>query len=153
MTYDRQLLKDELKRDEEVRQYPYSDGTGKPPILPPRADGKPSKLTIGCGWNLTDNGLPPIIIDQLLDIGIDQAARDVHALLPEWEDLSDARQRALLNLAFNMGRNTLAQFRIFLRAMQDGEFEAAAVALKDSRWFTQVGKDRSDHLLKKIVEG
>mgnify|MGYP001574590181 CR=1 FL=1 len=152
MTYDRQALKEELKRDEGNKRFLYDDNTGEPPALT-FMNGRAGKLTGGVGWNFTDNGLPPFIVDQLLDLGIDQAALDVHALLPEWENLSDARQRVLLNLAFNMGRNTLAQFRIFLRAMQDGEFEAAAVALKDSRWFTQVGKDRSDHLLKKIVEG
>src|SRR3990167_4486964 len=91
--FDRFRLKEELKRDEDNKQFPYEDTVGK--------------LTIGVGHNLTDLGLPPQIVDALLDLDIHQAARDVHAIYPEWETLSDARQRVLLNMSFNLGRTRL----------------------------------------------
>lgn len=131
-------LKDELKRDEGVRQFPYTDSVGK--------------LTIGVGWNLTDNGIPENVIDALLDLGIAQAARDVAAIYPEWESLTDNRQRVLLNMAFNMGRARLAGFVNMFRNLRDMDYEKAAEEMMDSRWSRQVGP-RAQRLQLMMKEG
>ncbi len=124
---NRETLAEELRRDEAVRTEVYTDSVGK--------------LTIGVGWNLTDNGLPMSIIDNLLDIGMDTALVDAQALVSEgvFEKLCDARQRVLCNMAFNMGRPVLATFKRFLAAVRENDWELAALEMLDSRWARQVG--------------
>ena len=97
------------------------------------------KLTIGVGWNLTDNGLPESIIDALLDEGIKQAQRDARAVCSVFDDLSDARQRVLVNMAFNLGRAGLAGFKNTLAQIAAGDYERAADNMLLSKWATQVG--------------
>jgi len=57
-----------------------------------------------------------------------------------WGNLSDTRKRAVIDLAFNLGRSRLAAFSKFLSAMRDCNFSTAAVELRDSKWFSQVGR-------------
>lgn len=135
---DRILLKAELKRDEGVRSKPYVDTVGK--------------ITIGVGRNLTDKGLSATEIDLLLESDIDQAARDVHAIYPEWEALSEQRQRVLVNMAFNLGRARLAQFMGMLSALRAMDYEKAAEEMMDSRWAKQVG-ERAQRLQLMMREG
>jgi lysozyme len=56
-----------------------------------------------------------------------------------YDSLDDVRQRILVNLAFNMG-NKLLQFKNTLKAVQNRQFGVAAEGLRNSKWFTQVGK-------------
>ena len=71
--------------------------------------------TIGTGWNLEANGLPPDLAERLLDISIAQAVRDVDALAKsfrvDWRSFTSRRQEALLNMAFQMGRDGLGGFK------------------------------------------
>ncbi len=46
---------------------------------------------------------------------------------------------ALNDMAFNMGKPRLSQFKKMLAAVDYGKFEQAAVEAKDSRWYKQVG--------------
>lgn len=57
-----------------------------------------------------------------------------------WADLSDVRKRAVVDLAYNLGPTRLAKFTNFLSAMNSGNFDKAAVELRNSKWYTQVGK-------------
>ena len=124
--YDRQMLRAELSRDEGRKQFPYRDSEGI--------------LTIGVGWNLEANGLPENIIDMLLDLGIQRAETDLGVLYPGWrEHLNAARQRALLNMAFNLGRLRLAKFHNMWQAIRDHDWDRAALEMLDSKWARQVG--------------
>lgn len=57
-----------------------------------------------------------------------------------WGDLTDIRKRACADLCYNMGENRLSKFKNFIAAMKAGNYDAAGVALKNSVWYTQVGK-------------
>jgi len=135
--YSQGELRSELRRDEGCKLFPYVDTAGK--------------LTIGVGWNLSDNGLPTFIVEELLTEGIQRAKEVVEGLLPEWQELSDARQRVLLNMAYNLGRK-LGGFRRFLGAVEADDFEAAASEMRRSRWAKQVGK-RAERLATMMEEG
>ena len=135
--YSQDKLRAELRRDEGYRRFPYTDTTGN--------------LTIGVGWNLSANGLPDFVIEQLLDIGVTQARQVVSEALPEWRTLSDARQRVLINMGYNLG-NKLKSFRRTLAAVKRGDYEAAARGMLRSRWAKQVG-DRAKRLAKMMQEG
>ncbi|MDE1145655.1 MAG: glycoside hydrolase family protein [Azospirillaceae bacterium] len=119
------LLVTDLRRDEGVRLKPYTDTVGK--------------LTIGVGRNLTDTGLSAAEVDVLLTNDITAVADGLERSLPWSRALSEARQRALANMAFNMGLPTLLTFHTTLGHLQAGRFDQAADAALASKWASQVG--------------
>jgi len=77
-------------------------------------------------------------VDWLLDGDVELALQDARAVVPNFDDLSDARQAVLVDMAFCLGRFRLASFKRMRAAIAAGEFEAAADEMIDSRWFRQV---------------
>lgn len=57
-----------------------------------------------------------------------------------WDDLSDTRKRALVDLSYNLGPKKLSQFKNFKKSMCEKDYAGAAAALKDSKWYSQVGR-------------
>ena len=55
-------------------------------------------------------------------------------------------------MCFNLGINRLLNFKKFLGALQEHDFETAAIEMMDSRWATQVGP-RSTRLRDRILKG
>lgn len=117
------------------------------------------KLTAGVGRNLDDN---PLSAEECRQLGIsnDQARRhgftrdqaladlrngvakceaDLDRRLPWWRGLSDARQRVLLNMCFNLGVNRLLDFGNTLKMIEAGQWSAASVNMLKSLWARQVG--------------
>lgn len=113
-----------LERHEGYRSTPYLDSVGV--------------QTIGIGHNLTKplsrNAILQILRDDLAD-----ATDDCLHAFPWFSELSEPRQRAMLNLCFNLGLPKLQKFPRFLAAMSLGEYETAANELQNSLWFKQVG--------------
>lgn len=131
-------LRSELTLDEGRRKFPYVDTVGK--------------LTIGVGWNLTDRGLPNDIIDQLLQIAVIEAERSVRAAFPQFENITERRQRALVNMAFNLGMPRLRGFKKMWAAILDDNWGKAAHEALDSKWARQVG-DRARRLAEMLRSG
>jgi len=129
-------IKKQLTVHEGRKSFPYQDTVGK--------------VTIGVGWNLTDNGLPDSIIDDLLDLSIGKAELDLDETFPWWRDLDEVRQRVLLDMCFNMGINKLAKFKRTLGAIRQQKWNEAAEFMLDSLWATQVGKraKRLAHMMR-----
>lgn len=158
ISYNRATLRDELVRDEGLRLRVYRCTAGK--------------LTIGVGRNLDDVGIRPhetkeLGIDKasviakgltrnqaffLLDSDIDVVEQQLDHRLPWWRSLSDARQRVLLNMAFNLGIVGLLGFRNTLAFIKAGSFPAAAAGMRASLWARQVGK-RAERLAIMMVGG
>ena len=132
------LLKQELKIDEGIRNKPYADTVGK--------------TTIGVGRNLTDVGLSNEEVDYLLNNDINKASKQLFEALPWVVNLSDARQRALVNMAFNLGIKGLLGFINTLNLIQNGKYEEASEAMLKSKWASQVGV-RAKRLSLMIKEG
>lgn len=141
--YNRVALKAELRRDEALRRKLYNDRDGK------EHQSAVGKLTVGVGWNIEDKGLPEDVIETLLDRGIDEAEETLDRIEHRWRLLSvrdQARARALLNMAFNLGEHRLREFKkmwaalanFFATGSADWWTEAAREAL-DSAWARQVG--------------
>lgn len=135
----RQILVDELVHDEGVRKFPYIDTVGT--------------CTIGVGRNLTDKGLSSEEVFVLLDHDLDEAIRDLSATFPWFLALDVVRQRALVNLRFNLGPAGLRRCKRFLSAMATKNYGTAAAELRDSRWFKQVQASRSARVLHQIATG
>lgn len=154
--YNRTQLVAELVRDEDERLRVYRCTS--------------NKQTIGVGRNLDDVGISPaetkalgittasciakgINRDQsraLLSNDIGRTEADLDRNFPWWRTLSDARQRVLLNMTFNMGigrraapgkpaRGMLSFENGTLRAVKEGRFDDAAKGMLASQWAGQVG--------------
>ncbi len=129
-------IETDLIRDEGLRLKPYTDTVGK--------------LTIGVGRNLDDVGISDAEARHLLRNDIMAAVRDLDRNIPWWRDLSEGRQRALLNMCFNMGWPTLSAFRKMLAALRTGDYDTAAAEALDSRWARQVGQ-RADRIAAALI--
>ncbi len=131
-------LQKELERDEGRRNKPYKDSKGI--------------LTIGVGWNLEEKGLPDAIIDQLFCISTNQAREDAESLFKGYNDLTPARQRVVVNMAFNLGRSRLRGFKKMITAVKKEDWKEAATQMLDSKWHDDVGK-RAERLAKMMRSG
>jgi lysozyme len=135
---DMSLMKRELTQDEALRLKPYRCTAGK--------------LTIGVGRNLDDVGITANEADYLLENDIGRAMADLDRALPWWRGLSDSRQRALVNMCFNLGLTRLLGFKGMLSALESGDGAEAAREALDSAWARQVG-GRAQRIAKMLVEG
>ena len=52
---------------------------------------------------------------------------------------SDARQRAILDMIFNLGLGRFLKFKKTVQAIKDQDWDEAAKEAQDSSWFRQVG--------------
>jgi lysozyme len=135
---DQQLLREQLIVHEGKRWKPYTDTMGK--------------LTIGVGHNLTDNGLSDAMVMALLDEDIAEAETDL-ATFSWWAGLSSVRQRALIDIRFNLGADRFRLFKQMIHAVAVGNFIGARQQLIESRWSTQVSGARRDRLQQMLAEG
>lgn len=146
MNFNHKTLCQELERDEGFRQNVYRCTAGK--------------LSIGIGRNLDDVGIRPeetaklgitkasvikngITLPQayaLLESDIADCERSLDRKFPWWRNLTDVRQRVILNMCFNMGIGVLSQFKNTLKAIETGQCETAAVSMGKSKWAKQVGR-------------
>ena len=132
-----QLIAD-LSRDEGLRLKPYLDTVGK--------------FTIGIGRNLDDVGISKEEADFLLSNDIAKVVQGLDGALPWWRDLSEPRQRALANMAFNLGLQGLLKFKTTLGLLKSGDYQGAAKACLESKWASQVGA-RAQRISDLILKG
>lgn len=124
-------LEEELVRDEGEVLHCYQDTLGY--------------WTIGVGQ----------LIDHRKGGGISQAAsrfmlaekiasieKALDARIPWWRTLTDARQRVLVNMAYNLGVAGLMGFVNTLAAAKDGRYEDAAKGIRASKAARQTGGNR-----------
>lgn len=158
---DRAKLQAELRRDEGEELTAYKDSLGYWTIgvghlIDPKKGADPAPF----GVNLCHDGaaITPEQSAQLLDTDIDAKCAELDHALPWWRSLTGARQRALLNMAFNLGvgsaeRGTgLLGFKNTLALIQKGNFEGARRGMLASKWADQVG-DRAKRLAAMMVAG
>jgi len=78
-------------------------------------------------------------IRECLSKDIDIVCDELDMKDPWWRNLDDNRQRVMANMCFNLGITRLLKFKKFLGAMEDRNWDKAAVEMLDSRWAIQVG--------------
>lgn len=121
--------------------------------------------TIGVGRNMDTNPLPKSMqayIDEhgrlelthimaLLEKDIDYAENGARTLFEGFNDFSENRKVAIVDLVFNLGLAGLRKFITFGAAVRNLQWDAAAAALRNSRWYRQVGK-RADGIIALIKD-
>jgi lysozyme len=122
---DKQRLFKQLRTHEGVEKFPYKCTAGY--------------LTIGVGRNIEERGLLDDEIDFLLDNDINIAIDEVAATYDWFFDLSEVRQRVIIDMVFNLGLPRFAQFKNMIAAIEAEDFVQASNEMMDSRWAQQVG--------------
>ena len=96
-------------------------------------------LTIGIGYNL-DAGMPFDEAVLLMRHRIDKIRRALLERLEWFPKLNEARQAALVSMAFQMGIQGLFGFKRALKAVEDGDWDKAGREMLDSKWARQTPK-------------
>lgn len=144
---DDDTLLAELRRDEGVVPHAYNDSLGF--------------LTIGVGRLIDQRkggGLSPDEVDYLLANDVKRSMADLDKYLPWWRNLTEPRQRVLVNMCFNLGIGSstlgsgLLGFKNTLAMIQVGDYEGAAKGMLQSKWARQVG-NRAMRLSAMMREG
>lgn len=149
-----QLLVAELRRDEGEELTAYMDtmglwtvGVGH--LIDPKRGADPAPF----GVDLRGGGkITAAQSEMLLMLDIKSKMAELDRRLPWWRGLSDARQRVLLNMAFNLGTDGLLGFKNTLAAVQSGRYQDAARGMLSSKWASQV-HGRADRLAAMMVQG
>ncbi|MCG7551350.1 hypothetical protein [Pseudoalteromonas sp. Of7M-16] len=137
-----------------------------------------SKLTIGIGRNLDDNGLSAdecAYLDKngvdysdiakmeitediaiyLLQRDLEYVERRLPKLFTNWAELSDVRQDVLRDMAFNLGIQGLSWFARMRKAVETSEWVDATFEMLNSKWSRDVGNcpgERAYTLAKMMIE-
>lgn len=135
---ERDLLRQDLIRDEGLRLTVYQCPAGY--------------STIGVGRNLEGRGISRAEAMLLLDNDINACFDDL-ASFAWWGALSAVRQRALLNLRFQVGSGGFRAFKQMLAALDRRDFAAAAAAARDSKWARTDSPERAARVTKQIDTG
>lgn len=137
-TKDRADLKAQLIRHEGLRLKVYRCSAGY--------------LTVGVGRNLETRGITAAEADLLLDNDIALCERLLEEQFAWYADLDAVRQRALVDLCFNLGMPTLLEFKRALAALAKGDYETAGKEFRRSQWYRQVGV-RGPAIVGMVISG
>lgn len=135
------LLMAELRADEGFVPHAYKDSLGY--------------LTIGIGRLIDKARGGGITIEEAEFLKRNDVARvraGLDARIPWWRRLDPVRQRALQNMAFQLGVDGLAKFTRSLALIQAGAYEEAARALRLSKWAGQT-PERAARVIRMIETG
>lgn len=121
---------EDIKRDEGFKATPYRDTAGL--------------WTIGYGTNI-DSGISHEEAEFLLRSRLSEIVGELDKRKPSWRGHRRSVQRALMNMAYNLGTPRLLGFVKMWAALDKKDYETAAAEALDSRWATQVG-DRATQI-------
>lgn len=96
----------------------------------------------------------PVEDERILSVFHDDyqdAYTDACAVFLNLESQPNGVVRVCVNMAFNLGRTRLSQFKNMIKAVNEGDYKRAADEMVDSRWYHQVGR-RSQELVE-IMRG
>lgn len=134
--------REELKADEGLRLKAYKDSRGF--------------WTIGYGHFL---GNTPCIkeielcgAEQLFEEDFQEAITDTKKVVPFFDALDGPRKGALVNMCFNMGAKALSEFHGTLAALDEGDWDTAALRVMNSRYARQV-KNRANRIAYRLRTG
>jgi|TARA_R110000824_G_scaffold292054_1_gene480474 lysozyme len=95
--------------------------------------------TIGVGRNLEGKGITEEEALYLLGNDINYFTEQLRDNLGWFDDIPEAKQKVLINMAFNLGVGGLMNFKNMLSAVEEERWGDAATEMLDSKWAKQVG--------------
>jgi GH24 family phage-related lysozyme (muramidase) len=143
---DKEAFKQLLENHEGRKNTVYIDTEGHPTIGVgfnlDRGDAKELISDMGLDYDKVRNGsqdLSDAQIDKLLDHDMDTAIATSSDAVSNYDDMSEGRQLAVADMAFNLGGDGLAGFTKAVSAMESSDWETASAEMEDSKWFEQTG--------------
>jgi lysozyme len=133
-------ITDQLKRDEGLRLTPYADTRGFE--------------TVGYGHRVYGSAttIDVATAEALLASDITIAEHELQEHLPWTLALPAVYQGVVINLTYNMGINTLLEFKTTLALLHTGRYSDAADELLRSAWAMEVGT-RAHRLYSQLKTG
>lgn len=119
-------------------------------------------LTIGVGHKLTERevlqGLSEISLEQAghllhMDIGIAMNGCASIFGRDRFDGFTEARQRALVNMCFQMGTQGLTKFRRMVDAIMAGDWATARVEALNSKWAREDSPNRARRVAYMLEKG
>ncbi len=110
------------------------------------------KLTIGYGRNIEDIGISEAESGVLLTANMKEATDDLLMNFAWFSTLSDARQRALSDMRFQLGAAGFRAFKATIAALAIGDFQTAAGQILASKYAEQV-PSRAKEIAQMIETG
>lgn len=151
---DENKLVDELRGDEGEKLRSYKDSLGYWTIgvghlIDPAkgADPAPFGTDLRGGKAISQEQS-----DMLLRQDISAKAAEMDKAIPWWCNLSDNRQRVLMNMAFQMGVSGLLAFKNTLEYLRQGDYRSAAAGMLGSKWALQT-PNRAKRLADRMEAG
>jgi len=141
---DKFKLREQLKIDEGVKLTVYLDSVGLPTVGVGHLVLNKDKLKLGDTITMER-------CDSLLESDMNVSLQNCGKLFPKFEVMPENIQQVIANMMFNMGLYRLSGFKKFIAALLAKNYSLAADEMKNSKWYTQVGK-RAQRLEKKIRE-
>lgn len=135
---EREALRQDLVRDEGLRLTVYLCPAGY--------------QTIGVGRNLEGRGISTLEAFYLLDHDINACLDDLETFA-WWPALTPVRQKALINMRFQLGGGGFRGFRQMLAALERRDYLAAATAGRDSKWARSDSPERASRVCAQIESG
>lgn len=144
--FDKEAVFEQLKIDEGVEYEIYKDHLGY--------------FTFGVGHLVThedpengqDEGTPVSNerVWEAFECDLEMAISECKKLYAQdWDNFPAEIQEILVNMMFNMGRPRLGQFKKMNQNLSAGNWVAAAVEGRDSRWYNQV-TNRAERLMVRM---
>lgn len=129
-------MRQSLIKHEGYENKPYVDSVGK--------------ITIGCGYNLSDRGIENDWINKQLDADIAFFFKNLCSY-PWFKQLNTDRQIILVDMAF-MGWKKFLEFHKMFFALESHDYEEAAEEMINSEWAKEV-KGRAIELADGMRKG
>jgi lysozyme len=145
-----------VKQHEGVKSKVYLDSQGIPTIGVgfnlSRQDSLQRISSVGANYQQVKSGKAALTdsqISTLLMQDLKAAYEQAQSLVPNWTSLPDSIKGVLTEMAFNLGKQGLSEFKNFLRYISTYDYAKASAEMLRSSWASQVGNRAQT--LSKIV--
>jgi lysozyme len=109
--------------------------------------------TIGYGTNLEQLVIPEAQAETWCIQKLDRSELEARATFSWFAGLSDGRQRAIVEMVYNLGLPRFRGFVKLIAALSRGDYAQAAEEALDSRWAEQVGSNRANRIADLVQHG
>lgn len=134
-------LKAQITAHEDIKQSAYQDSLGY--------------WTIGIGKLIDARKGGKLSLDEINYIfnnSLEDAYNDLK-IYPWFNNLDEIRQGVLIELDFNIGLPNLLGFIMMIACIKNHDYVGASNQLRNSKWSSQVGIDRTNDLCYRLKNG
>ena len=87
----------------------------------------------------------------ILEDDIEIVLNELDERMEWWRDLPDEAMKVVASMVFNLGWPRFSRFRKFISALEDRDYERAAIEMEYSLWFQQI-KTRGPELKQMMLD-